>query len=187
MIYRRGDGLRIDLEMYAGPVRDDSGTVVAAVAAALDVTDRCQAEATLRESEARVRLAVEAAGLGTWEVDLAANTVRYGPECAAMFGLPARSMLRPRDSFPKFIHPDDEARANAEFAAAIAAGGPYQSEFRGRTAQGENRWFVCHGRILRHPGRHAIAGGGRAPRRHPAPFAGGEPARGGPGPGIAGA
>jgi PAS domain S-box-containing protein len=45
MIFRRGDGRLIDLEMHAGPVRNAAGEITAAVAVALDVTDRRRAEA----------------------------------------------------------------------------------------------------------------------------------------------
>jgi PAS domain-containing protein len=41
----RGDGRLIDLEMHAGPVRNETGEIVAAVAVALDVTERRLAEA----------------------------------------------------------------------------------------------------------------------------------------------
>ena len=45
MVYRRDDGRLIDLEMYAGPVHGDRGEIVAAVAVAIDVTERRRAEA----------------------------------------------------------------------------------------------------------------------------------------------
>jgi PAS domain S-box-containing protein len=45
IVYRRGDGRMIDLEMHAGPVRNKNGAIVAAVAVALDVTERRLAEA----------------------------------------------------------------------------------------------------------------------------------------------
>jgi PAS domain S-box-containing protein len=44
MLFRRGDGRLIDLEMHAGPVRNEAGEIVAAVAVAMDVTDRRLAE-----------------------------------------------------------------------------------------------------------------------------------------------
>jgi len=40
MTFSRGDGRIIDLEMYAGPVHSETGEIVAAVAVAMDVTDR---------------------------------------------------------------------------------------------------------------------------------------------------
>jgi PAS domain S-box-containing protein len=45
MTFVRGDGRQIELEMHAGPVRNESGEIFAAVAVALDVTERRQAEA----------------------------------------------------------------------------------------------------------------------------------------------
>jgi len=45
MAYRRGDGQLINLEMHAGPVRGEHGEVIAAVAVALDVTERIKEEA----------------------------------------------------------------------------------------------------------------------------------------------
>ena len=45
MSFRRPDGRLIELEMYAGPVRSDTGEIIAAVAVVLDVTDRRMTEA----------------------------------------------------------------------------------------------------------------------------------------------
>jgi len=45
MAYRRGDGRLINLEMHAGPVRSDNGEIIAAVAVALNVTERHVTEA----------------------------------------------------------------------------------------------------------------------------------------------
>jgi len=44
MMFSRGDGRVIDLEMYAGPVHGEMGEIVAAVAVAMDVTERRIAE-----------------------------------------------------------------------------------------------------------------------------------------------
>ncbi len=45
MVFLRPDGRLINLEMHAGPVHSDTGEIVAAVAVALDVTERRLAEA----------------------------------------------------------------------------------------------------------------------------------------------
>jgi PAS domain S-box-containing protein len=45
MAFIRGDGQLIDLEMHAGPVRSETGEIVAAVGVAMDVTERRLAEA----------------------------------------------------------------------------------------------------------------------------------------------
>jgi PAS domain S-box-containing protein len=45
MTFWRGDGRLIDLEMHAGPVHGETGEIIAAVAVAMDVTERRLAEA----------------------------------------------------------------------------------------------------------------------------------------------
>jgi PAS domain S-box-containing protein len=149
MIYARGDGRMINLEMYAGPVRDAAGEIVAAVAVALDVTERKHAAERLRESEARLRVALEAGGLGTWEVDPLTNTNHIGRSLAVMLGLPPEPVALDRAVSGGFIHPDDRERVAAAFARAMAEGEDYVNEFRAQRTDGEARWLTAHGRIIR--------------------------------------
>jgi PAS domain S-box-containing protein len=58
MLYRLNDGRLIDLEVYAAPVRDAAGTVIAAVAAAFDVSERKRTEALLARSHADLEVRV---------------------------------------------------------------------------------------------------------------------------------
>jgi len=86
MVFSRGDGRLIDLEMHAGPVHSDSGEIIAAVAVAMDVTERRLAEArqaflfTLQDalralSEPREILSTAASLLGR---HLGAGRIGYG-------------------------------------------------------------------------------------------------------------
>ena len=154
LLYRRADRL-VDLEVHAGPVRDLNGTVVAAVGMAFDVSERLAAERQLQESEARQRAvaerlhaAIDAGSLGLWEVDLATQRVRLDATFAAMLGLPAASVERPRAELQRFVQPGDRARAAAVLDQAIAEGGIYCDELHMRTEQGAERWFVTRGRVL---------------------------------------
>ena len=151
MTYSRGDGRLIDLEVYAGPVRNAAGDVVAAVVASLDVTQRKHAAERLRESEARLLVALEAGGLGTWEIDPTTNTNHLGRSLAAMLGLPAEPVAFDRSVSANFLHPDDRERVAAEFASALAEGDDYMSEFRVLRTDGVARWVTSHGRIIRAP------------------------------------
>ena len=66
-----------------------------------DVTEESRAHYALRESETRLRLAIEAGRMAVWEVDLESGTVTNSPALNLMFGLP-------RDATPSF----DELRAH---------------------------------------------------------------------------
>ena len=154
MLFRRGDGRMIDLELYAGPVRDQdsaSGRIVAAVVAAFDVTERKRIHAHLRESEERFRIALEAGSLGAFELDFAAGTAWFGAGLAAMLGLPHAAVEIDRSALAHFIHPDDAHRVRDEFAQAVVAGDSYLMEYRANTVEGTTLWLVSQGRILRTP------------------------------------
>jgi PAS domain S-box-containing protein len=60
MRHRRADGGVMDLEVYAAPVQDDAGTIIAAVAAAFDVSERNRAERVLAQCNAELETRVQA-------------------------------------------------------------------------------------------------------------------------------
>jgi PAS domain S-box-containing protein len=149
MIYRRGDGRLVDLEVYAGPIRDRSGSIMAAAVAAFDVTERKRADERLRESERRLRLAVEAGGLGPWQVDLVRGVSTLEAEFAAMLGRPACPVTSDRAAVATHIHPDDIDRVQHAFNEAMAEGDRFKTEYRALAADGSTRWLISHGRFLR--------------------------------------
>ena len=187
MTYSRGDGRLIDLEVYAGPVRNAAGDVVAAVVASLDVTQRKHAAERLRESEARLLVALEAGGLGTWEIDPATNTNHLGRSLAAMLGLPAEPVAFDRSVSANFLHPDDRERVAAEFASALGRGRRLHE--RVSRAEDGRRGALGHQPRPHHPRtrRQPGAGGGRPARRHRAAGARRPAARGGRGTRTSGA
>jgi two-component sensor histidine kinase len=159
LLYRQPSGRLIDLEVYARPVRID-GRIVAAVGMAFDVTERREAERLMRESEARaramserLRAALEAGALGTWELDLATQTTRLDAQMAALLGLPPKAVTLPRADLGRFFEPEDRDASAAVFERALREGGAYVAEMRGRTIDGEPRWFVLRGAILAGDGK----------------------------------
>ena len=91
-----------------------------------DITDRKRAEAALAESEARLRLAMSTAALGTIEWDLVAGTVRMNAGTEAL----TRGLFRADRAYPldgperaawgARIHPADLSRRRALRAAIVA-------------------------------------------------------------------
>jgi two-component sensor histidine kinase/PAS domain-containing protein len=153
--YRRPDGAVADLEVHAGPVRADDGSVVAAIGMAFDVSERALSQRQLQESEVRYRTLAERLGaavdvgeIGLWEMDLATQHFRMDARYAAMLGLPAEPAEFQRLEFDRFAEPEEFARASAVFDAAVAAGGIYADELQLRTMQGQARWFVARGAVL---------------------------------------
>jgi len=98
-------GKRCRMESRIGPLRDESGVIIAALCMTRDVTQVRANEERLRESEARFRRLVERAPLGSFLNDAAGNTVYCNPRLAAIFGRPAEEIVAGawRDS----VHPAD--------------------------------------------------------------------------------
>ncbi len=148
MIYRRPDGQIVNLEMHAGPIRDLEGRIVAAVGVVYDVTERKRQEEALRESEARFRVAIEAGGLATWEIDLVESRTQFDATFARMLGLPTETFAGSRDDGRAFIHPEDIDRVRTDLEAAIAARGTLLTEMRALTPEGRVVWLSTHGRVV---------------------------------------
>ena len=131
------------------PVRDAAGRIVEWYGVGTDIDDRKRAEARLAENSERLRLAVEAGTLGTWEVDLATRKRRWDRRFAALFGLAAPPAEVAPEDIPDYMHPDDRARAIEHFETGVRTGHLDDIEFRVVTVTGETRWVASSGVVVR--------------------------------------
>jgi PAS domain S-box-containing protein len=130
----------------------DLGSGRVTYGAHVDITARKSAEAELRRSEERLRVAMEAGGLGAWEVDTATGQAGWDARAAAILGDAPGPGGADRAGFEARIHPEDRPRVQAAFRAAAAGAADYAAEFRFRRRDGEERWLRSWGRLLP-PGR----------------------------------
>jgi PAS domain-containing protein len=80
-----------------------------------DISAQKTAEEALRESRARYRTALDAAGLGTWHHDLLSDTVYLDERARKHFGIEAEKVTSA--GLIDRIHPDDRERFECEFDA----------------------------------------------------------------------
>jgi PAS domain S-box-containing protein len=104
-----------------------------------EVGERRRTEEGLRESEERLRLALQAGRLGSWELDIATGRRLLSPRSAEIFGVPTDELLD-RQAWQAVIHPDDRERLNATFQAALQGRAAYRAEFRVQAKDGTERW-----------------------------------------------
>ncbi|MBD3334135.1 MAG: PAS domain-containing protein [Candidatus Eisenbacteria bacterium] len=124
--------------------------------AILDLTELRRSQEALQTIEEQMALAVEAAGVGTWQVDLDSGEFQASEAALAMHGLPAGIPLDVTNAL-EMVHPEDRQRVNDAVRRAVAESDPYQAEFRTLRSDGKVRWLGARARVRETPqGRHLI-------------------------------
>jgi len=111
-----------------------------------DVTDRTLAEDSLRESERRLQLALQASATGVWDYDLASGRVTWSGHIHPIFGI--EQFGGTTEAFFDLVHPDDRDRLGVAVEAALSDG-TLQAEFRIIRPDGEVRWVNDHAILVR--------------------------------------
>lgn len=113
-----------------------------------DIRANRAAEQALRESEARLRLALAAASQGLYDLDLTTGDAKVSPEYATMLGYDPATFQESSAAWRDRMHPDDQPavyRVYEDYVAGLLA--EYRVEFRQRTRDGGWKWILSLGRI----------------------------------------
>ncbi|MDR6772523.1 HWE histidine kinase domain-containing protein [Azospirillum sp. BE72] len=110
-----------------------------------ELADKRQA---LAESEARLRFALEAGRLGSWELTLADNRLRVSSICAANLGLSDPDKLTSYDQLLEHVHPEDREYQHAMVRQAVTSGSPLDMEYRSVWPDGSVHWVQVRGRAV---------------------------------------
>jgi PAS domain S-box-containing protein len=105
----------------------------------------------LRESEERLRLAQQAARVGTWEWDLQTGAAVWSDMIWELLGQEPDNQPPTVETFIEFIHPDDRATVWGRASQVLADGGDYYDEFRIVQRDGHVLWLASKGRVIRSP------------------------------------
>lgn len=126
----------------------------------IDITERKQTEQTLKDTEERLRLAMESAPIGTWDLNLISWTYRWDRRCKAMFGLPPDAEVSHED-FLVMIHPDDRGGVIAAFERSThsSGDGSFDTECRVVRSDGREVGIRAMGRVFL---RNATGSAGRS-------------------------
>jgi PAS domain S-box-containing protein len=134
-------------ESYRDP---QSGQILMWFGTSTDVHDRKLAEAALSAREEQLRLAIDAADVGEWDIDVVSQTMYWPARVKAMFGISPDRPVALAD-FYEGVHPEDRERTFASFEAAAnpQLRRQYAAEYRTVGKEdGRVRWVAAKGRGL---------------------------------------
>jgi PAS domain S-box-containing protein len=133
------------LETHASPLRDETGKVIALLSITRDVTERKRAEANLRVSEERLRMALDAAHVGIFDWDLSLNRITWSHWHEELWGYQPGEFDGTYEGFSRRIHPDDLPGLNAEVARCITTRAQFTREYRVVWPDGSIHWIAGRG------------------------------------------
>ncbi len=115
--------------------------------------DRTPAETGDPDPEAaatrlRFDLAIDAAGIGSFDWDLVTRRLEWDDRLLEIFGYDRASWPGTIEAFAERLHPDDATRTLEALQHAIDTQGEYDAEFRVVLPTGETRWVQGRGRAL---------------------------------------
>jgi serine phosphatase RsbU (regulator of sigma subunit)/PAS domain-containing protein len=107
-------------------------------------------------AQLRGELAIEAAGIGTFDWDLVTGELDWDDRLVDMFGYDLSTFDRSITGFNERLHPDDLARVTQALEQAIETCGDFASIYRVCRPDGTVRWVSARGRTLCDPGGRAV-------------------------------
>lgn len=142
----RKDGSKIDISLTISPVKNKNGQIIGASKIARDITQQKNNKQLISENEERLKILMEASGLGTWELNLKNGEIWYSEKYITLFGYDSSAELTHQD-LVKHLHPDDRHLRDNAFKNAPETG---ILHYVSRLIRKDNtiRWFEARGTVM---------------------------------------
>jgi PAS domain S-box-containing protein len=144
--YLKLNGTVLDVETQAKSVQFND--LPATLVVMNDITERKMAENALQENNLRLELAMQAANMAWWEMEMPSGNIIFNKRKAEMLGYSPENFKHYSD-FMSLVHPEDTEKAmdamrNHMYGTAKA----YETEYRIVTNSGEYKWFYDIGSVV---------------------------------------
>ena len=131
------------------PIFSAQGSVAGILAFGYDVTKEVRVRAELRASEERFHLALEAAGDGVWDWEIASRNFTLSARGRAMLGYGENDIGSKLENWLAITHPEDQERVRANTMACVQGRIPFLScEYRVRCRDGSWKWLLARGAVV---------------------------------------
>lgn len=148
-VYRHKTRERIWIRETAYAVRDEVGQVLYYEGTVEDISDSVRAQQALADSEARWRLALEAAGDGVWDWNIVTGEEVCSDGLLRMFGYEPCELAADLSALDTRTHPDDRLQMARDRDAHLSGRSPaYVNEHRVQCKDGTWKWVLSRGMVV---------------------------------------
>jgi PAS domain S-box-containing protein len=142
----RIDGSEVWVETAGAPINynNENGALVFM----RDISERKKNEAIIRESEERIKFALETSNIGAWELDLIDHSANRSLIHDQIFGYKELLPVWTYEMFISHVHPEDRDYVDNRFQTAVKIRQDWNFECRIFRVDGELRWIWAAGRQI---------------------------------------
>ena len=160
----RKDGSEFPVEIALSPIELESGTLISS--SIRDISDRVTNAKAIVESESRLLLGVEVAGLALAEIDYTTGLNHLTKDAARLFGLAQDFLVVSRETVHAAFHPDDRDELIVRITDSLSPSGQgwFAMDHRVVWPNGEVHWLRVRKQVYfegdgdqRHPVRAVLA------------------------------
>ena len=123
---------------------------------------RHKTDTALRNERERLRLALDAGGMGDWQWDIASGRVSWSESVERIYGLEPGTFGGTLEAYRALIHPDDRDANSRAIEEALGGDGvhdedsPFTVQHRVLLADGGVRWVRGNGKVVRDDQGHPV-------------------------------
>lgn len=114
----------------------------------LRTAELAHANHALAQSEERLRLALDAGRMGTWDWDVQTNEVVWSTVSEAIHGLPPGGFPGTFEAFRELVHPEDLDRVLQTTSESVEQCRNHRVEYRTIWPDGSTHWVEGRGRLV---------------------------------------
>ncbi|KKK41094.1 MAG: Signal transduction histidine kinase [Candidatus Lokiarchaeum sp. GC14_75] len=158
--YIRKDKKIVPISINVWLIKDDQGNNKGMWGIVRDISERKQADETLKASELMLRKSQEIGKIGNFEMTLATNDIVWSDQLYKLFGLKKEGRIIDYEKVLALIHPDDRERAIKASSDAAKERKPYTIEHRVVHPDGRILDLLITGDVIRNEKNEIVKIGG---------------------------
>ena len=126
--YKNKQGKIFHTETIGSMIRNADGSLGGYIAHIRDVTERLEVEQKMIDTNLRLSIAADAAGIGVWEFDLQESTLHWDDWMYRLYGFSIGERAQPLLVWDDCVYPEDKVRLRDVFAGLEESGAYFTSK-----------------------------------------------------------